>query len=160
MECATVLVSEGHIIEGPYEICDLDPEDTREPWKVLSQSDHSYTRGRETREERAAMARAGAEANVGRSPDTALTQLQSRARAQGHRGSACPSYSYTEVVSYFSPTPNSFYICYCSYEQNSKEVDTAGIFVLRQTKKLKQDSDHPLTPHPPQAYSPRDCPHT
>lgn len=35
----TVLVSKGHIIEGPYVTCDLDPEGTRELWKVLSQSD-------------------------------------------------------------------------------------------------------------------------
>lgn len=46
--CATILESKGQIIEGPYETCELDPEGTREPWEVLSQSDLGYFKGRET----------------------------------------------------------------------------------------------------------------
>lgn len=42
-----VLESEGQIIASPYETCGLDPEGTREPWKVLSQSDHDFFRVRE-----------------------------------------------------------------------------------------------------------------
>lgn len=38
-----MLVSKGQSIEGPYETCECYPEDTREPWKVLSQSNHGYT---------------------------------------------------------------------------------------------------------------------
>lgn len=70
-----VLVSKGHIIEGPYETCDLDPEGTMEPWKFLSQSDHGCTRVRETTEEGTAVAWAGAEANVGRSQGPAFMEL-------------------------------------------------------------------------------------
>lgn len=76
----TVVVSKGHIIEGPYVICDRDPEGTRELWKVLSRSDRGCTGGRETGEEGAAVAWAGAEANVGRSSGPAL---RASARSQG-----------------------------------------------------------------------------
>lgn len=76
----TVLVSKGHIIEGPYVTCDLDSEGTREMWKVLSQSDQGCTGGWETGEEGAAVVWAGAEANVGRNLGPAL---RASARSQG-----------------------------------------------------------------------------
>lgn len=68
----TILVSKDHVIEGPYATCNFDPEDTRELWKVLSQFDRGCTGGRDAGEEGAAAAWAGAEANVGRSPGSAL----------------------------------------------------------------------------------------
>lgn len=55
-----------------------------------------------------------AKAVAGRNPGPDLMELQSRPRAQGHRGYACPSCSYTEVMScVFLPCPSIFYICYC-----------------------------------------------
>lgn len=146
----TVLVSKGLIIEGPYVTCDLDPEGTRELWKVLSQSDQGCTGGREAGEEGAAVAWAGAEASVGRSPGPALRD-SAWSQGTGTQGLCLPlMLVYTEVASFvFCLTPNSFCFCYCSRcEQNSTEMDTAGISVLRQMKKLKQKaSNHP--PHPP-----------
>lgn len=55
------------------------------------------------------MAWAGAEANVGRSSGPALIELQPRARAQGHRGSA---YSHAHILRlcavFFAPLPTAF----------------------------------------------------
>lgn len=55
------------------------------------------------------MAWAGAEASVGRSSGLTLTELWSRARAQGHRGSA---YSHAHILRlcavFFAPLPTAF----------------------------------------------------